>query len=119
MDFAQMIQEGGAVMLVILLAGLLSGVTGLLALAVRRRWAGILALVCGLQALGVGGLGFGLAMAEGELALRTIAADQYAMAQAKIDELARIPLYFGAACAVPGVLGGLIGLVLSRGRGKR
>jgi hypothetical protein len=119
MDVAQMFQEGGTIMLVILLVGLLSAVTGLLALAVRRRWAGILALVCGLLALGVGGLGFGLAMAEGALALQTVAADQYALAQAKIGELARIPLYFGAAWAVPGVLGGLIGLALSRGRATR
>jgi hypothetical protein len=116
-DFAQFYQEGGFFMHPILLLGMLSAVTGLLALVVRRRATRILAFVVGLSCLAVGIAAYAFAMIEVMNAIATVARDQYEMAREAGTRTAMIPLKFAAVCASPALLGGSLGLILARPRG--
>lgn len=115
-DFAHFYQVGGWIMHVILLAALFSGGLGLVALLVRTRPVGLAALAVGLVTLGLGVSGRVLAQADVDAAVATVADDQRDMARAYGAELAAVPLQFGAICAAPGLLGGLLGLALARKR---
>lgn len=114
MDFAQFYQEGGVFMHPIFLLGLVSCAAGPLALLIRARAMSITAIVVGLLCLAIGLAGYLLGMVEVHSALQTVARDQYEMARERGTEIAMVPLYFGAAASAPGVLGGLLGLVLAR-----
>ena len=116
-DFAQFYQQGGFFMHPILLLGMLSAVTGLLALVVRRRATRILAFVAGLLCLAVGVAAYAFAMIEVMNAIATVARDQYEMAREAGMRSAMIPLKFAVVCASPALLGGLLGLILARPRG--
>jgi hypothetical protein len=115
MDFAQFYQRGGVVMHPILVVGILSALTGLMAFRARRRPIGVVAVGCGLLCIGFGYGAYALGMVEVEAALRTVAPDQLALAREAGVGAALIPLKFGAACGLPGLLGGLFALVPSRG----
>jgi phosphoglycerol transferase MdoB-like AlkP superfamily enzyme len=118
-DFAQFYQEGGFFMHPILLLGMLSMTTGLLALVVRRRATGILALIVGLLCLAVGVGAYALGVVEVMQATATVARDQYEMARDAGMHSAMIPMKFAAVCAAPGLLGGLLGLTFARRAGNR
>lgn len=115
-EFARFYQEGGGVMHVILLGALFSGGLGLVAAIVRTRLLGLLALGLGLGLLGLGALGWWSAVQEVEAAVATVSADQRAQVREVGMGLAAIPLQFAGACAAPGLLGGLLGLVFARRR---
>jgi len=110
-DFWQFYYNGGWFMDPILLLGLGSATSGLLALIVRRYWAAFLALVFAALCLGLGYYAYKLYMAMALETLQSIVPEQYDEALAASEESSRIPLYFGAACALPGFLGGLVALI--------
>lgn len=114
--FFEFYQEGGWFMDPILFLGLLSAMAGLLALLLRSRVTGAITLAFAGLCLGLGVTAYQRAIAESNEALRTIVPEQYEMASAQSEELARTPLYFGVGCATPGFIFGLLVFVRARGR---
>ena len=114
MDFWTFYYSGGWFMHPIVLLGLCSAVSGLLALVVRRRWAVILALTCAALCLALGLLAYLLGTVMALNTLQAVAPEQYDAALASAQATNRIPLYFGAACALPGLIGGLIARITAR-----
>lgn len=114
MDYAQFYQEGGPIMHLILLCGMLSAVTGLLALLLRIRPTSILALIVGAACIGLGVWGYLAAMKDLAEVMPLVAPDQLEQLRARGSELAMIPLKFAAVCAAPALLGGLLALVFRK-----
>jgi hypothetical protein len=114
MDFAQFFQSGGFFMTPILLVGVLSAVTGLVAVLVRLRPAAIAAFVCGGLCLGIGVVVYGFGMIEVMNAVATVVPEQYDEAYAAGAKYAKIPLQFAGVLATPGLLGGAVASVFRR-----
>lgn len=100
----------------IFMLGLFSATTGLLAILLRTRITTVFAFVVGAACLGLGLWGYQLCIADLEMALSSVVLEQLEMARAHGVGVAIIPLQFGAACAAPALLGGLLGLLLARKR---
>ncbi|MEZ4448740.1 MAG: hypothetical protein R3B09_04605 [Nannocystaceae bacterium] len=116
MELARAFQEGGVLMFPIAFAGATAWATGVLAVILRSRPLGLVALVAALLTLGVGVFAWQIGLEEVRAALETVSGEYREEARALGTRISEIPLKFAALGAVPGVIGGLVGVLLGRSR---
>ncbi len=115
-DVLRFYQDGGWFVNPILFLAVLSAIGALLALLLRSRVAGVIALAFAGLCSGSGWTAYQRSIADSNEVLQTIVPEQYAMASSRNEESARAPLYFSVGCATPGFIFGLLSLVRARGR---
>lgn len=114
MNIPQLYADGGPFMGVILVFGVFSLIAGVVGLIVHRNWAAIVALVIGGVCLALGYAGYYAALFAVMKSVTSLPASEVQPALARLNTNGAIPMYFGAICSTPGVIGGLVALIAAR-----
>ncbi len=114
MNVTQLYTDGGFFMGPILVCGIGSAVSGLVAMLVHRNSTGIVAIVFSVHCFALGYAGFYAGMLTIVKQLQHVRPEDFATTMTAAQEKFNIPLYFGSSCSAPGLIGGIVALVAVR-----
>lgn len=115
-DLATWFQEGGSAMLPIAALGALGGALGIVGAIAQVRGLALAALLCGALALALGVVSWQEGLHEVEQAIATVSPEFHAEVRVRGNEIAHIPLELGLGCLFPGLITGVLALLITRGR---